>query len=116
MEDSILKSVRIGCGLNSEDTDFDEELLMYANSAFFTLHQLGVGDKPFVCTGEEQTWEEVPNTKDSEAIKDYVVNKTKVVFDPPASSYVLEALNRYLSELEWRINSAVDYNKEKEDG
>ena len=32
----------------------------------------------------------------------------KLVFDPPLSSSVLDAMNRQINELEWRLNVAVD--------
>lgn len=113
MIESILKTIRDGVGLGQDDSCFDNELLIHINSAFFTLNQIGVGDGvPFVCRGEEQTWAEFFSTTDElEAIKDYVICKTKMVFDPPSNSYVLDSLKQHIAELEWRINEAVDYEK-----
>ena len=34
--------------------------------------------------------------------------KVKLLFDPPTSSAVTEAINKMISELEWRLNAAVD--------
>jgi hypothetical protein len=34
--------------------------------------------------------------------------KVKIVFDPPSSSFVLDALNRQIAELEWRLNVQVE--------
>ena len=37
-------------------------------------------------------------------IKDYVYLRVRIIFDPPTSSFVLEALNKQVSEFEWRIH------------
>ena len=38
-ETSVLKSIRKAVGLDSEDSSFDEELLMHANTALFIINQ-----------------------------------------------------------------------------
>ena len=37
-----------------------------------------------------------------------VAVKVRVIFDPPLTSSVLEAMNKEISQLEWRLNVAVD--------
>ena len=39
-----------------------------------------------------------------EGIKEYVCLKVKKIFDPPSSSFVLEAYNNEIAELEWRLH------------
>ena len=39
-----------------------------------------------------------------EAVKSYIYIKVKLLFDPPTSSAVMEAMNRIASEYEWRLN------------
>ena len=34
--------------------------------------------------------------------------KVRLIFDPPQSSSIIDAMNRTISELEWRLNVAVD--------
>ena len=41
-------------------------------------------------------------------MKSFVYLKTRLLFDPPASSAAMDAMNRMASELEWRINVSVD--------
>ena len=43
-----------------------------------------------------------------EMVKTYVSKKTRLIFDPPTSSSVMEALKGIISELEWRLNVSVD--------
>lgn len=50
----------------------------------------------------------VANPSQLEAVKSYVYLKVKLLFDPPLSSSVIEATNRMISELEWRLNVSVD--------
>ena len=43
-----------------------------------------------------------------ESVKSYMYLKVGLLFDPPTSSNVLEARNRLVSELEWRLNAIAD--------
>lgn len=116
MEDSILKTIRVGLSLDEEDTDFDKELITHINSAFFTLHQIGVGDKPFVCTNEDQTWSDfLSDIEELETVKLYIIYKVRLLFDPPTSSYVLDEIRKQVEEMEWRLNAATDYKGGGED-
>lgn len=47
-------------------------------------------------------------------VKAYISVGVRLVFDPPASASVKEALQGYKDELEWRINVAVDPGKEED--
>lgn len=40
--------------------------------------------------------------------------KVKLLFDPPLGTASIEAINRQISELEWRINVTVDQDKKEE--
>ena len=41
-------------------------------------------------------------------IKPYVSTKVKTMFDPPTSSFVLDAMQKQIAEYEWRLNVAVE--------
>lgn len=109
--DSILESVKKMLG-NGEGYDyFDPELIMFINSVFSTLYQLGVGPA-FSITGSEEKWTDyTDNQVVLGFIKPYIFRKVKVTFDPPQSSFVLEALNKQIAEDEWRLNVEVDPNE-----
>lgn len=82
---------------------------MHINSAFSVLTQLGVGPEAgFYIEDSEAVWSDFVNDSRLEMIKTYVYLKVKLVFDPPSSSAVMEAINRQISELEWRINVTAD--------
>jgi hypothetical protein len=37
--------------------------------------------------------------------------KVRMMFDPPVSSAVVEAMNHNIEELEWRLNNGSDYEE-----
>lgn len=110
MEESILKSIRSLLVGNEEDTSFDTDLIFAVNAAFSNLVQMGVGStEGFRITGEDETWDDILG--DSvllEQVKEYVQLRTRIIFDPPTSSSVIEAYNKEITEREWRINITVD--------
>ena len=85
---------------------------MHINSVFLNLTQLGVGpEKGFVIEDDSAEWSDfvdIENNAQLHAIKTYIYLKVKLLFDPPLSSSVIESTNRMISELEWRLNVAVD--------
>lgn len=108
--DSILTSIKKLLGVPEEYGQFDQDIIIHINSAFMILTQMGVGPEDgFTISDSKTTWSEFTNDdKKIEAVKSYVYMKVKLLFDPPASSSVMEAINRSISELEWRLNIAVD--------
>lgn len=110
--ESILTSVKKMLGITEEYTHFDSDLIMHINSVFMVLNQLGVGPaEGFAISGEGDVWTDfVPGRKwkQLETVKSYVYLKVRLIFDPPLSSSVIEAINRQISEFEWRLNVAVD--------
>ncbi len=110
--ESILDSVKKIIGPSISYDVFDPDLIMHINTAFFNLYQLGVTDEPFVITGEDETWEDFHSDANLEAVKTYVALKTRMYFDPPTHTALISAINEQIKELEWRINVAVDPEKE----
>ena len=109
--DSILTSIKKLLGITEEYDTFDNDLIMHINSVFTILHQLGVGpEKGFSIKDESDTWDEYITSKQNlEAVKTYVYLKVRLIFDPPQSSIVAEAIKQQISELEWRLNVDADY-------
>lgn len=108
--DSILISIKKLLGISEDYTHFDTDLIIHINSVFSILNQLGVGpEKGFSITDEYAIWDDfVSNNNRLELIKSYVYLKVRLMFDPPTSSALTDAINRQISELEWRINVTVD--------
>lgn len=111
MDESILNSIKTMLDVPLDQTSFDLELINYINGAFFTLNQLGVGPKtPFVLENGDATWSDFTSDINKlQLVKQYVFLKVKTVFDTAAvGSSSLSAFERQISEMEWRLNVAVD--------
>lgn len=108
--DSILTSIKKLLGIAEEYEHFDPDIVMYINSAFSVLTQLGVGpEEGFRIEDASKTWSEfLYDDPRLEFVKTFIYLKVRLAFDPPLSSAVMEAINRQISELEWRINVTVD--------
>ena len=108
--ESILTSIKKLLGIAEEYTHFDADLIMHINSVLSILTQIGVGPaEGFSIKDESSVWEDfVPENSKLELIKSYTYMKVKLLFDPPLISAVIESTNRIISELEWRIQVAVD--------
>lgn len=112
---SILTTIKKMLGITEDYKHFDSDIIVYINSALMTLNQLGVGPKkPASITSELETWSGIfENLSDIESVKTFIYIKVRVIFDPPSSSYVLEALNRQADELAFRLNVQVENYKEE---
>ena len=104
--DSVLTTIKKLLGIEKDYTHFDNDIIMHINSALMALNQRGVGpESPASITSEMDTWENtLGNLKNMEAVKTYIYLKVRMVFDPPTSSFVLDAMNKQANELEWRLN------------
>lgn len=104
--DSILNSVKKLSGINIEGYEhFDSDLIMFINTVFVILKQLGVGpSEGFSITGEGDSWDDFfGEGRSIEMVKTYMYMKVRKQFDPPTGSH-LEALNNMIDECEWRLN------------
>jgi hypothetical protein len=110
MTDSILNSVKKNLGLSEDYTPFDSDILMYINSTFADLTQIGVGpDEGFEIESAEETWDAFLGTDARRnRVKTYVTLKVRMLFDPPTTSYLINATEKMIQEAEWRINVHED--------
>lgn len=105
-EQSILKTIRRLIGIDEEFTQFDPELISAINAAFMTLHQLGLGpSNGFMIDGEDQTWNDFTTDVDQlSGLTNYVLLRTRLIFDPPTNSFVVTSMANQIKELEFRFN------------
>lgn len=113
MEDSIFKTIKGLLGPDADYNEFDQDIIVFINSAIATLTQLGIGpDSGFRITGEDETWQDfLGDAKDLDSVKSYIYMKVRIAFDPPTSSFVMSAYEEACKEYEWRLNVAVDPKK-----
>jgi len=109
--DSILTSIKKLLGLEEDYEYFDTDIIFGINSALSVLTQVGVGPKNgFAINDKTAVWSDFlpPNDYRLEMVKSYVHLKTKLVFDPPGTSFLIEANNKLAEELLWRILVTVE--------
>ena len=110
MTDSILDSVKKTLGLASDYTAFDVDVLMHINSAFSTLHQIGVGPADgFAIEDKNPVWDDfLGGNKLMNPAKSYVYMRVRQLFDPPSTGYLVESYDKQIKELEWRLSVEHD--------
>jgi hypothetical protein len=103
---SILTSIKKMLGIEESYTHFDPELILFINSVFGILFQLGVGpkDAPFTISDSSSEWGDFIQDNQIETVKSYVFAKVKLLFDPPSSSFVLSSYQDLIKEFEWRCH------------
>lgn len=107
MEDSILTSTKKLLGLAADYTAFDLDILTHLNAVFSELSELGIGPEDGLYVEDEHaTWSELlVSDKKLAMVKTYIHLKVKLLFDPPGTSFLLEAMNDQIARQEWRLNS-----------
>lgn len=107
MSDKILENVKKVLGIATDYDVFDQDVIMHINTAFSTLNQLGIGPaQGFAIEDDEDvTWSAFlgvdPRVNN---VKTYVYLRVRLLFDPPGTSFAIEAIQSQIKELEWRLN------------
>lgn len=106
MSDSIFNSTKKLLGIDEEYTQFDVDILMHINSVFSTLNQLGIGPlEGFSIEDDAPEWDDyLASDLRLNAVKSYMYLRVRLLFDPPATSFVIAAMQEQMRELEWRLN------------
>jgi hypothetical protein len=111
LEPSILRSIKKLQGIDMDDPSFDHDIMSYINSAFFHLHQLGVGPQAgFQIESDEAKWTDFLGEGAPivllNAVKTNIGLRVRGFFDPPQLSHVARAMEQQLLELDVRVNTA----------
>lgn len=108
MESSILTSIKKNLGIDASYTVFDQDIITYINAAFSTLTQLGVGPAVgFMIDSADDVWDDfivLDDDREYNSIKIYIQLRVRMLFDPPQTSYLLDAMTEQINQLEWRLN------------
>ena len=101
MEPSILTSTKKILGIDAGYTVFDADI----TTAFSVLTQLGVGPiGGFFVEDDVAEWSDfVDDFIKQNLIKSYVFLKVRMLFDPPATSFLIAAYEKQIAEYEARI-------------
>jgi hypothetical protein len=106
MEPSILTSTKKVLGIDAAYTVFDADITTFINTAFSVLTQLGVGPvEGFFVEDDAAEWSEfVDDIVKQSLIKSYVFLKVRMLFDTPATSFLIAAYEKQIAEYEARIS------------
>lgn len=118
IHDSILETIKKLIGIDKLYDVFDLDIIVAINSSFMILNQLGIGpEKPYSIKGSDETWADFFGDEEIFGLaKSYIYLRTRLLFDPPSSGVLHEAVERQISEFEWRMHVQADYNDAKEEG
>ena len=110
MESSILNSVKKNLGLPADYLVYDEDVLMAINTALSTVTQLGVGPAlGFEVQDVAATWVDLFGSDFRlNSVRTFIHLKVCLIFDPPATSFAISAIEKQLEEMAWRIEVAAN--------
>lgn len=106
MNDSILTSVKKILGIEEFYEQFDVDIIIHTNSILAVLTQMGIGPSDgFLISGKTETWKDFLGDRLDKLsmIKSYVSMRVRLLFDPPQSSIVVNAMNESIKEFEYRL-------------
>lgn len=108
--DSILTSIKKLLGIDEDYEQFDVDIIIYINSSLIGLTQIGIGpDYGFRITDKSTTWKNFLDDRlDLDSVKSYVYMSVRLIFDPPQTSYLVDAIKEQLKELIWRLSIQVE--------
>lgn len=114
MTASILTSVKKALNIEEDDETFDVDILMHLNSVLATLTQIGLGPNVgFEVEDKAATWDLLLNDEPRfNFVKTYIYTKVRLIFDPPTSSFGIQAMERVAQELETRIYIQLEADKQ----
>ena len=109
--DSILDSIKDSLNIQTEDTNFDSQIIMLINSAFAKVHQVLSGQESvFSISDKSALWTDFTTDDGLNFVKTYIYSKVKLVFDPPSTAAFLEALKQQITEYEYMLSIYVTIN------
>ena len=105
MDDSILNDIKKLLGFDPDYTAFDTDIMIHNNSVIMGLEQLGVGNNNYQISSKDDTWGNylAGTNINLEAVKSFIYLKVRLIFDPPATSFTIEAYQKQIAEYEWRL-------------
>ncbi len=117
ISNSILETIKKLIGIDKDYGAFDLDLIVAINSSFTILNQLGVGPKKaFSIKGPDELWSDFfSDSEKIDLVKSYIYLRAKVLFDPPSTGVLHEAIERQISEFEWRLRTQAEFNTDSDD-
>lgn len=106
LSNSVLTSVKKLLGLDESIEDFDVDIIININAAIETLRQLGANiPDGYMIVSKEETYDDLLGNEINlrNQVEMYLYLKTRLGFDPPTNSYLVDSIKGQIDELEFRI-------------
>ena len=110
MDESILDSIKKMLGLPDSYEAFDVDISTNINAALLKLEQVGVGKDMFYISDSTSIWSDFlgENSDLLGGSMTFVYLQTRIIFDPPSNSFVLDAMKSQSEELLYRMMLQVE--------
>lgn len=104
--DSILDSTKKNLGIDPSYTVYDSNVVMFINSVFSTLNQLGIGPtNGYMIDDSTATWDAfIGDDLRLMQVQTYVYLRVRLLFDPPQTAHHGTAMKEQIEKLEWYLN------------
>jgi hypothetical protein len=107
-EQSILLTIKKLLGLVDGYDVYDTDIIVHINSALSTLSQLGIGpENGYEINGPTDKWTDLLGEGEKpylNQVKTYLYLRVRLIFDPPTTSFAIEAFQKQVDELTWRLS------------
>lgn len=104
---AVIDDLRTVLGVEPSCTEFDNEILIHANSALMTLGQIADANIPEITA--DTNWSDICNIELYQAVRTWLMLEVRIAFDPPATSFALSALKDKATELLWRLEAEWEW-------
>lgn len=111
---SILTSMKKMLDIGPSDDSFDDNIVVEINTVFSQLFQLGVGPQTDAFYIEDDTakWQDfIGDTSTILMVKTYMKDSIRMSWDPPATGYALDAMQKRIEKFEWRLQVAAEESR-----
>lgn len=112
MDESILDSIRKIIGNGDLDTYFNPDLIFAINSVLMEAHSMGLLNDNYAISDNTKTWRDIllhEGQINLHALISWTALRTRLLFDPPTSSILLNSMNEEAKRLEWYIYITENY-------
>lgn len=105
-QESILDTTKKVLGVSPDYEEFDLDIITHINSALSVINQIGVGPAEcFTIQDRQAKWADIGvPINQLQLVKTYLYLKTRMGFDPPGTSFLLNAMENQITEHEVRLS------------
>lgn len=116
MEDSILTSTKKTLGVVASVDAFDLDIITHINASFSIVYQVGVTSTIISIEDDSATWSSLDLTQEVlSLLRVYIFLKVRSMFDPPQTSFLIEAVDKQIQEALYRLSYFVEAYESDDD-